>query len=126
MTTNDGLRLRWVVLASVLALSPMTRAEEPDAAWQADAPGTAAPAHNFDLPTGRCHAQLLAGVLGGALGGFVGSRIGKGDGRSAAVAVGSVLGYFLGSALGRGFDQMDDACAGEAAEWAHSEGTVAG
>ncbi|HKJ07656.1 MAG TPA: RT0821/Lpp0805 family surface protein [Gammaproteobacteria bacterium] len=70
------------------------------------------------IQQGHCNRAAVGTIIGGALGGVVGSQVGKGDGRTAATIAGAVAGMFIGNAVGRSMDEADQACTGQALEYA--------
>lgn len=77
-----------------------------------------------DLPGLACNRDLIGGVLGGAAGGVLGSQVGKGDTRTAATIGGTIIGVLVGGSIGRAMDQIDQACVGQALEYAPSDRPV--
>lgn len=64
----------------------------------------------------RCHRMEIGAALGGVAGAVLGSQIG--DGRTAATIGGAIAGLLVGGAVGRSMDAQDQACIGQALEFA--------
>ena len=77
------------------------------------------------IQNGRCNAEQIGTLLGGAIGGVVGSRIGKHDTKTVTTIAGTIIGAFIGSSIGRSMDQVDQACVGQALEYAQDRQAVA-
>ena len=76
----------------------------------------------YGIDRGTCRRSevrtIIGAAIGGAAGGFAGSHIGKGKGQLAATAGGAVLGVLIGGSMGRAMDEIDQACVGQALEYA--------
>lgn len=72
----------------------------------------------------RCNRAELGAVLGGIIGGVAGSQVGKGDGKTVATIAGTVIGILVGRSIGRSMDEADQACTGQALEYAPDRQTI--
>ncbi len=66
----------------------------------------------------QCNSSAVGPVLGGITGAAVGNRVGKGSGRAAATVGGAVIGVLIGGEIGRQIDRDNQACIGQALEFA--------
>lgn len=66
----------------------------------------------------QCHRDEVGQVLGGIIGGLLGNQIGSGSGRAVATVGGAVAGALIGGEIGRRIDARDQACIGQALEYA--------
>ena len=73
---------------------------------------------------GRCNREGLGTLIGGVVGGAAGSQVGKGDTRTAATIIGTIIGSLIGSSIGRSMDEVDQACVGQALEYAEDRQPV--
>ena len=70
-------------------------------------------------PVYQCNSGAVGQVLGGIAGAAVGNRIAKGSsGRAAATVGGAVIGVLIGGEIGRQIDRDNQACIGQALEFA--------
>jgi len=79
------------------------------------------PGHEPAPPQGRvmqCHSETVGQVLGGIAGAVIGSQVGKGSGRTVATVGGVIAGVLLGGEIGRRIDANNQACIGQALEFA--------
>lgn len=74
-----------------------------------------APAHG---PVHQCNSRAVGQVLGGIAGAALGNRVGKGGDRAAATVGGAVIGVLIGGEIGRQIDRDNQACIGQALEFA--------
>lgn len=65
-----------------------------------------------------CNSDTIGSVIGGIAGGLVGNQIGKGNGRTVALIGGAIAGTLIGGEIGRRMDAQDQACIGQALEFA--------
>lgn len=66
----------------------------------------------------HCNSRAVGQVLGGIAGGAIGHHVGKGDGRTVATVGGAVIGVLIGGEIGREIDRSNQACIGQALEFA--------
>jgi len=76
-------------------------------------------------PAVSCNSETVGQVLGGIAGGMLGAQVGDGSGRTAATIGGSVIGILVGGEIGRRIDAADQACVGQALEFARDGQRVA-
>lgn len=76
-------------------------------------------------PVYHCNSGAVGQVLGGIAGAAVGNRVGKGSGRAAATVGGAVIGVLIGGEIGRQIDRDNQACIGQALEFAPTGQRVA-
>lgn len=67
-----------------------------------------------------CNSDMVGSVIGGIAGGILGNQIGKGSGRTVALVGGAIAGTLIGGEIGRRMDAQDQACIGQALEFAPS------
>jgi surface antigen len=65
-----------------------------------------------------CNSDTVGSVIGGIAGGLVGNQIGKGNGRTVALIGGAIAGTLIGGEIGRRMDAQNQACIGQALEFA--------
>lgn len=66
----------------------------------------------------RCNSDQVGRVLGGLVGGVLGNQIGGGNGRKLATVGGAIAGVLIGGEVGKRMDQRNQACVGQALEFA--------
>ena len=66
----------------------------------------------------ECNSRAVGQVLGGVAGAAVGNRVAKGGDRAAATVGGAVIGVLIGGEIGRQIDRDNQACIGQALEFA--------
>jgi surface antigen len=69
-------------------------------------------------PVAQCNSETVGRVLGGVAGAVIGNQIGKGSGRAVATVGGVVAGVLIGGEIGRRIDADNQACIGQALEFA--------
>ena len=69
-------------------------------------------------PVYQCNSRAVSQVLGGIAGAAIGNRVGKGGNRAAATVGGAVIGVLIGGEIGRQIDRDNQACIGQALEFA--------
>lgn len=65
-----------------------------------------------------CNSESVGRVLGGITGAVVGNQFGGGNGRAVATIGGAIAGVLIGGQIGRDIDARDQACIGQALEFA--------
>lgn len=68
----------------------------------------------------RCNSDTVGQVLGGVTGAVLGNQVGGGSGRVLATVGGGVAGVLIGGEIGRRIDRSNQACIGQALEFAPS------
>jgi surface antigen len=76
------------------------------------------PAASSSSSVSYCNSDTVGSLLGGIAGAVVGNQIGKGSGRTAALIGGAIAGTLIGGEIGRRMDAQDQACIGQALEFA--------
>lgn len=72
-----------------------------------------------------CNSETVGQILGGIAGGVLGAKVGDGSSRTVATIGGSVIGVLVGGEVGRRIDAADQACIGQALEFARDGQRVA-
>ena len=68
----------------------------------------------------RCNSDTVGQILGGVTGALIGNQVGQGSGRALATIGGGVAGVLIGGEVGRRIDRNNQACIGQALEFAPS------
>ena len=76
-------------------------------------------------PAVSCNSETVGQILGGIAGGVLGAQVGDGSGRTVATIGGSIIGVLVGGEVGRRIDAADQACIGQALEFARDGQRVA-
>jgi len=66
----------------------------------------------------QCNSDTVGQVLGGIAGAAIGNQVGRGTGRAVATIGGTVAGVLIGGEIGRRIDARNQACIGQALEFA--------
>jgi len=66
----------------------------------------------------HCNSDTVGQVLGGIAGAAIGNQVGGGSGRAVATVGGAVVGVLIGGEIGRRIDARNQACIGQALEFA--------
>lgn len=66
----------------------------------------------------HCRSEAVGRVLGGIAGAAIGSQVGGGSGRTVATVGGAIAGLLIGGEIGRRIDADNQACIGQALEFA--------
>ncbi|SHE89264.1 Surface antigen [Microbulbifer donghaiensis] len=66
----------------------------------------------------RCNSDKVGAVLGGIVGGVLGNQIGGGNGKKLATLGGAIAGVLVGGKIGERMDSRNQACVGQALEFA--------
>ena len=119
--TRTFLSLAAVVLAMAIALP--ASADPPFWAPHRGAPPPPPPPTPY-VQQGACDRTAIGAVLGAAAGGVVGSQVGDPNSQAATTIGGLIVGAFVGGVIGHSMDRSDQACAGQALEYAPDKRTV--
>ena len=66
----------------------------------------------------QCRSEDVGRVLGGIAGAVIGRQVGQGSGRTVATVGGAIAGVLIGGEIGRRIDAANQACIGQALEFA--------
>jgi len=111
-------------VAFVLALVAAVPALADPPYWAHRGPPPAPPPPAPYVSQGACNRTAIGAALGAAAGGVVGSQMGTPDNQAATTIGGVLVGAFVGGVIGHSMDKSDQACAGQALEYAPDNRTV--
>ena len=114
---------RVAALGLLMAIALPAMADPPFWAPRRGAPPPPPPPTPY-VSQGACDRTAIGAVLGAAAGGLVGSQVGDPNSQAATTIGGVLVGAFVGGVIGHSMDRSDQACAGQALEYAPDRRTV--